>query len=137
LQTSIPAQPQVVSRQLFYNNSAWDGTAGASSSDDLAIAADKSALLPGGTATFANYSSYSRGLNGLMIDVAGLTSTSLSASDFAFKVGNDNNPGGATWTSAPAPTSISVRPGAGQGGSDRVTLIWADGAIQKQWLRRR
>ena len=26
-------------------------------------------------------------------------------------------------------------PGAGLNGSDRVTIIWADGAIQKQWLQ--
>ena len=33
------------------------------------------------------------------------------------------------------PASISVRSGAGVGGSDRVTLIWADGAIQNTWLQ--
>jgi hypothetical protein len=28
-----------------------------------------------------------------------------------------------------------VRPGAGAGGSDRVTIIWPDGAIRRQWLQ--
>jgi len=28
-----------------------------------------------------------------------------------------------------------VRSGAGSGGSDRVTILWADNAIQKQWLQ--
>ena len=55
-----------------------------------------------------------------------------SASDFIFKVGNNNTP--STWTTAPAPTSISVRAGAGVSGSDRVELIWANGAITKKWL---
>src|SRR5205085_1416976 len=32
------------------------------------------------------------------------------------------------------PVSVTVRPGAGVGGSDRLTVIWADRAIQKQWL---
>jgi endoglucanase len=31
--------------------------------------------------------------------------------------------------------TISVRPGAGEGGSDRVTLVWEDGAIIRQWLQ--
>ncbi len=123
----------VVGRQLFYNNSAFDGNnPGISSDDDSAVATDKTALLPGQTATFANYSSYSRGINGVMIDVQGLPSYTLAASDFEFRVGNTNDP--ASWTTAPAPTSISVRLGVGDQGSDRVEIVWADGAIVGKWL---
>ena len=57
----------------------------------------------------------------------------LTAADFQFKVGNDNNP--AAWTAAPAPASVTVRSGAGTNGSDRVTIIWADNAIENQWLQ--
>ena len=114
----------VVGRQVFYNHSAWDGNdAGASAADDAAIATDKQALLPGQTATFANYTSYSRGINGIMVDIDGLGGTP-TASDFVFKSGNSNDP--STWTTAPAPLSITVRPGEGAGDSDRVTIIWAD-----------
>ncbi|HEY2893018.1 MAG TPA: sialidase family protein, partial [Pirellulales bacterium] len=124
---------EVLARQTFYNNSAFDGgSASASSADDGAIATDKIALLPGGTANFTNYTSYSRGLNGIMIDVAGLPGTPTLA-DFTFRVGNSNNPD--SWTAAPAPASITVRQGAGVLGSARVTLTWPDGAIQKQWLQ--
>ena len=126
------AWSDVVSRMVFYNNSQLDNSdAGANVADDNAIATEKVALLPGGMATFSNYTSFSRGLNGLMIDVAGLTQT-LAPDDFDFRVGNDNNP--AQWTQAPQPASISVRYGAGQQGSARVTIIWPDNAIQKQWL---
>jgi hypothetical protein len=60
--------PTVKGRWVFYNNSFFDGvTPGADVLDDSAIAPDKSALLPGGVATFANYTSYRRGLNGIMI----------------------------------------------------------------------
>src|SRR5207245_2300483 len=52
--------------------------------------------------------------------------------DFTFKVGNNNTPSG--WTIAQAPISVTVLPGGGVSGSDRVELIWADNAIQKQWL---
>lgn len=123
---------QVVDRYVFYNNSKWDGNdPGASPADDGAVAPDKVPLLPGGKASFANYTSYSRGLNGIIVDIAGLGGE-LTASDFGFRIGNSDNP--ADWAVAPNPT-ITVRPGAGTDGSDRVTLIWADGAIQRQWLQ--
>jgi hypothetical protein len=125
--------PTVAGRKVFYNNSAWDGNNPlANVNDDAAIATDKTALLPGGTATFANYTSYSLGINGIMVDISALGGTP-TVNDFVFKSGNDNNP--ADWSSAPPPSSITVRTGAGVGGSDRLTIIWADHAIQGKWLQ--
>ena len=122
----------VVGRYVFYNNSAFDGDdPAANASDDGAIAPDKTALLPGGTATFANYTSHSPGINGVMVDVD-LLAGAPTAADFQFTIGNDNSPG--AWPTAPAPTSVTVRAGAGAGGSDRVTIIWPDNAIERQWL---
>lgn len=37
----------------------------------------------------------------------------------------------AVWATAPAPVSITVRPGAGVGGSDRVTIIWPNSATDE------
>ncbi len=123
----------VVGRQVFYNNSAFDGDDPAANVlDDDAIAPDKTALLPGQTAAFANYTSYSRGINGIMVDVANLAGTPTDA-DFEFKVGNRDGPAG--WSTVAAEAEITLRPGAGVGGSDRVTIIWPDHAIQKQWLQ--
>ena len=123
----------VVGRYMFYNNSAFDGNdANANAADDGAIATNKSALLPGHTATAANYTSYGRGINGIMVDISGLTGTPTAA-DFSFKVGNNGTPSG--WATAPAPTSVTVRAGAGVGGSSRVTILWADGAIAGKWLQ--
>jgi hypothetical protein len=132
----------IAGRHIFYNNSAWDGNnAAANASDDAAIASDKQALLPGQTATFANYTSYNRGINGVMIDVQNLRSTPTTA-DFVLRTGNDDYPYGADpndpaddWPSAPDPVSITVRTGAGVDGSDRITLIWDDGVILKSWLQ--
>ena len=129
--------------QVFYNNSAWDGNdAAANADDDAAIATDKMSLLPGGTAGFANYTSYGRGINGLMVDVQSLAVT-LTAADFIFMTGNSSDL--STWTAAPDPLSVTVRTGAGLAGSDRVTLIWADNnmdgqvdpneAVANQWLQ--
>ncbi len=136
-------QSQVVARHIFYNNSSFDGNdPNPNAADDFAIASDpailldplraKRALLPGETANFANYTSYSRGINGIMVDMEGLPATP-TADDFEFRTGNDNFPD--AWPLAPPPSSVTFRPGAGTGGSDRVTIIWPDNAIQKQWLR--
>jgi hypothetical protein len=129
----------VVGRKLFYNQSGtasparYDGNNVAINSlDDNAIATDKTAYIPGsGAATFANVSSYTKGINGIMIDIAGTHGT-ITAADFTFRVGNNNSPN--AWAAAPAPSAISVRAGAGTAGSDRVEITWANGAIKKQWL---
>jgi hypothetical protein len=91
------AAAAVAGRQLFYNRSAFDGNnASINVSDDAAIAIDKTAYLPGaGLAGFQNVSSYSRGLNGIMIDLAG---------------GGDH-------------TSISLSTGTVAGGRDRVAAV--------------
>ena len=52
--------------------------------------------------------------------------------DFTFKVGLNNSP--STWAAAPAPSTVSVRIGAGTGGGDRVELTWTDGSIKEEWL---
>ena len=123
----------IAGRYVFYNNCAFDGNdPSANAADDAAIATDKTPLVIGQTAAFANYTSYSRGINGVMVDISDLPGMPIAA-DFAFKVGNDANPAG--WLTAPAPTSVTVRLGAGAGGSDRVTIIWADNAIANQWLQ--
>lgn len=127
------AHADMVARYLFYNNSSLDGNnPAANAADDAAIDPALTALLPGQTATAANYSTFGQGLNGIMFDIAGL-SGAPSAGDFLFRIGNDNNP--AAWAVAPAVSSVSLRSGAGVGFTDRVTLIWADNAIQNTWLQ--
>jgi hypothetical protein len=126
----------VAGRHVFYNQSSWDGNSAAinASSDNAAIATDKAAYLPGaGVATSANTTNYSRGINGIMVDLsAGVTHTGITASDFVFKVGNNNTP--SAWAAAPAPAAISVIAGGGIGGSDRVIITWATGSITNKWL---
>ena len=118
---------------MFYNNSGFDGDDPAAGvEDDLAITPEKQALLPGDPATFENYTSYTRGINGLMVDIAGLASTP-TADDFEFRVGNDDDPAG--WTPVEAVPVVDVRQGAGVGGADRVTVVWDDNAIEETWLQ--
>ena len=127
--------PAVVGRYVFYNNSSFDGNnLAAGSADDAAIATDKTPLLPGSKATFANYTSYSRGINGIMIDVAKLpTATNPTAADFTFRTGNTSTPGG--WALLSTQPTVTIRRGAGAGGSDRIELTWPDGTIKKTWLQ--
>ncbi len=128
-----PPVPTVIGNYVFYNNSKFDGNNGSSNlTDTTAIATDKVALLPGQTASFANVTNYSNGINGVIIDVANMSGLPR-VDDFTFLVGNDNNP--ANWVAAPYPTYINSYPGRGPGGSTQITLIWADHAIQNQWLQ--
>ena len=133
----------VVARHIFYNNSKWDGHAGfeagdpaANEFDDAAIATDKTALLPGQTATFANYTGYHRGINGIIVDIRGLADPSAvrddDFSEFTFKVGNSDDL--TQWLPAPDPADVDVRDLGG--GLYRVTIVWPDNAIgNKNWLQ--
>ena len=123
----------VVGRELFYNQSEFDGgDIAANAADDGAIDTSKVALLGGNTASFANYTGHGAGINGIMIDIANLPATPVAA-DFEFRVGNDDAPSG--WPLLASAPIIDVRPGAGSGGSDRVTLIWPDETIANTWLQ--
>ncbi|NQU21078.1 MAG: proprotein convertase P-domain-containing protein, partial [Candidatus Nealsonbacteria bacterium] len=118
--------PRIVGRRLFYDGSAFDG--------DLAVATDKVALRGARAATFANYSSYSGGISGIMVDVANVPEgVTPSAADFLFHVGNDDTPG--DWTPLAVQPTVTVRAGDGSGGSDRVTLTWPAGTIRNTWLQ--
>lgn len=122
----------VVGRHVFYNGSKFDGeNTGASAADDRAIAPDKKPLLPGQTATFENYTSYSRGINGVIVDVLNPLGN-ITLSDFRFRVGNQDDV--SRWTNLATQPQLTIRPGEGEGGSDRLTLIWPDGTIRNQWL---
>ncbi|MBI3838062.1 MAG: hypothetical protein HY288_09030, partial [Planctomycetia bacterium] len=115
-------------------------------SDDNAIATDKTAYLPTGTAsTWSNATMYDKGINGIMVDLKGggshgsITLANI-LNDFTFKVGNNNSP--SLWANAPLPSAVTVRlgmTGAANGagtvsGSDRIELIWADLAISEKWI---
>ncbi len=139
----------VLGNYPFYNQSVFDGEdATPNADDDKAVpfnpvelsftggnpAWGKRPLLPGETATAANYTNFTRGLNGVMVDIGGIPNlAAISESDFEFRVGNDSNP--ATWALAPNPIDVTARQGRGKNGSDRVTIRFADDAIKNEWLQ--
>ena len=91
----------------------------------------KRPLLPGGSATAENYTNDSRGVGGLLVDVAGLPAGATpSASDVILHVGN-----GTTWAPLAAAPTVTLRRGDGAGGSDRVAIALPDYAARNAWLR--
>jgi hypothetical protein len=93
---------------------------------------NKHALLPGETATFANYTSYAKGIDGIAVDVEGFEGL-VTPDDFTLKVGNSSDPN--TWQSAPPPDEVRQYPGLGVNGSVRLELKWFDPVIQNEWLQ--
>jgi hypothetical protein len=144
---NLASTTSVVARNIFYNKSGFDGgLVTVTAADDTAIASDKVAYIAGsGAATFANVTSYDKGINGIMIDVQGGTRGTYTSSDFIFKVGNNNFPGstnGSAWsTTGLTPLTVTTRAGAGGVGRDRVEITWDNvtagtgfSTIKKEWL---
>ena len=95
-------------------------------------------FLPGTSTSRANFTSYTRGLNRVVVELANFTEATLSASDFEFRVGNTDDP--SSWTvldgssTIPLPTIVNgVRDSVT--GVQRFTLAWPDFVIKNQWLQ--
>ncbi|MFN7875150.1 MAG: S8 family serine peptidase [Pirellula sp.] len=88
------------------------------------------------TLSLANMINTTRGINLVSFEVQDLAGT-VTAADFVFQMSpqgafteSANPPTG--WAAAPAPTSLVVTP---SGINNRVTIAWADRAIENRWLR--
>ncbi|MEX0937630.1 MAG: hypothetical protein WDZ59_07195 [Pirellulales bacterium] len=119
---------EIDGRYVYYRNSAFHPTP---LDVEGAIATDKVPLLPGGTATVDHYTSYVRGINGIVVDVADLPGSPTLA-DFVFKTGNTNSP--ETWTAAPPAEELAIVTGGGRNATDRIIIAWPDGSITNSWL---
>ncbi len=125
---------EIVGRYLFYNQSKFDGnTTGGGVQDDNAIASDKTALQFSGStnAPVSAFSSYSLGINGIMVDIKNAAGT-LTANDFTFKMGTSGTVN--NWTTAPTPT-VTSRQSPVDPNATRYELIWANNAIKNTWLQ--
>jgi ELWxxDGT repeat protein len=127
----LDLHPRIVGRHVFYSEppAAPGGPPAGAPADSLV--ADKTALLPGGTASFANVTSNDRGITGILIDAFGLPpGFAPAAADVSLDVLTNGQ-----WSPAPAPPSITLRPSAGAGGSDRLALTLPDNSARNTWLR--
>lgn len=133
---SLDALVNIPNRRLFYNSSGFETFGDV----DAALDGGKSLLRAVSTSqstSFANVSGYTRGINGIVFDIAGLASNTLVASDFIFRIAPNGASGvvtPSTWALAPTPTSIDVLPGNSTTPA-RVRIEWPDNAIQNTWLQ--
>ncbi|MFO0014801.1 MAG: Ig-like domain-containing protein, partial [Planctomycetota bacterium] len=127
----------VLNSKVYYKGSSFAGT-----SVDAALDTSKVIAKSGATAqalTFANLINTTRGINGLVFDVGGLTAASLTASDFVFRMSptgafNEATNPPSSWAAAPAPSLVNVTAGTATTAA-RVRLEWADNAIADRWLQ--
>ncbi len=122
----------VANRRVFYNRSTSTVFGNGSGNPTNSIDSTKTALLPGQTTSFANYTNYSRGLNGIVVDIVDLAGTPTAA-DFSFAVWNGIRSAG--FLTTPATPTITVIPNGGGANTARVKIEFADNAIRNTWLR--
>jgi uncharacterized delta-60 repeat protein len=120
-------------RSVFYNDSAFDGSDPAPTPADLAaVAPDMAALRPGQVGSFSNVTSYTKGINGVIVEFAGIPPAELLAGDFMFRTG-EGGPS-AAWADGPMPSGIALLPGPTAADTVRYAFTWPDGAIRNRWL---
>lgn len=126
----------VTERKVFYKDSGFQSNGGVVAAIDgsKVLLTPTSSPLP---TTFANVSNYSRGINGVTVDVLGLAKSNLTTGDVLLRV-IDGAESSATppssWREAPTPSSISVTPGTATTAA-RIRFEWPDGVIQNSWLQ--
>lgn len=135
----VDANVAVTNSKVYYKGSAF-----ANSGNDIPSALDTSKVLavPGAVSQklgFSNVITATRGINGLVFDVAGLVASSLTSADFLIRMSptgsfNEVSIPPASWTSASTPSLISVTPATSTVAA-RVRLEWLDSAIANRWLQ--
>ena len=120
----------VANRGVFYN-----GATGVSASTSLAT--DKTALLPTQSSTYANYTNYIRGLNGIAIDIANLPTSTTNAEmleSLQFTSWDGISAAGFVPLSSAAVPSVAISSG-GVGGASQVRITFPDNTVQNTWLK--
>jgi hypothetical protein len=128
----------VVKRAVYYRGSNFQASSGVDGATDtskiLAVANSQNQVL-----SFQNLINTTRGINGLIFDIAGIIGSNLTTSDFAFRMSpsgayNEGTNPPSSWNSAPAPSAFVLTPGTASTPA-RVGLEWADNAIANRWLQ--
>jgi hypothetical protein len=135
---NITANTFAAGRSVFYNNATGANLSSAGAANN-AIDTSKSVLrTPGATSTFANYTNYSRGLNGLIVDIAGLPTTVTDAqmlTSLQFANWDAISASGFAALPGTAIPTVTILSNSGVGGSARVKITFPDNTLQNTWLR--
>lgn len=122
---------------VYYKGSAFAGF-GVPSASDPTIAIAKSGASPVAL-RFSNMTSTSLGINGVVLDIARMPGTALTAADFVFRMSPTglfdtatNPPRG--WETAPNPSGIFVTPATATTPA-KVRVEWNNGQIANRWLQ--
>jgi hypothetical protein len=132
----------IAGRQIFYNQSYYDGNkvaidaaaiAGANNDDADAIDTSKTALLPGaGAATFANYTGYNKGINGLVYDIKDVPAgKTITAADFEFV--NQGKAGTASTVVTTA--TVVTQANTPATGTTRCVITFPNATLTNCWLK--
>jgi subtilisin-like proprotein convertase family protein len=137
VQFTIDAIVAVVNSRVYYKGSVFANTSVDAALDTSKVLAKSNASTQ--TLTFANLINTTRGINGLVFDIAGSTGIGVTAADFAFRMSpvnsfNESTNPPSSWTPAPAPTLVHVTPGTANSPT-RIRLEWANNAIANRWLQ--
>jgi methionine-rich copper-binding protein CopC len=129
----------IVDQSIYYRGSSFSqGGSNIAAALDTSKSIAKAGLVSQ-TLSYANLINTTRGINGMVLDVAGLASTNLTAADFVFRMSptglfNEAANPPSSWATAPAPTGILVTPGTSSTPA-RVRIEWDDNAIANRWLQ--
>jgi Glycosyl hydrolase catalytic core/Cadherin domain/Ricin-type beta-trefoil lectin domain-like/F5/8 type C domain len=130
------ADASVTNRRVFYNRTTSTDFGNGTGNPINAIDSTKAALLPGEAATSANYTNYSRGLNGIVVDITSPTNLSaISPANFQFASWSSFQDSVPNFLTISPAVTISTFAGGGLNGSNRVKIEFANNAIQNAWLR--
>ena len=98
------------------------------------IAMDSAPTFPGEGLDSSAVSNYSRGINGIVVDIAAdvlpADGADVNVGDFRFRVANLDDPG--SWSIAPSPPSITVT---SSGVVDQIRITWPDDSIRYERLQ--
>ena len=135
---NMTANTFAAGRSVFYNNATGENLSSAGAANN-AIDPSKTVLrTPGAISTFANYTNYSRGLNGLIVDIAGLPTTVTNANMLAsllFAHWNAISAGGFAALPVAAVPTVTILSNSGVGGSARIKITFPNNTLQNTWLR--
>ncbi|MEO1528788.1 MAG: proprotein convertase P-domain-containing protein [Planctomycetota bacterium] len=131
-----PLPMAVIERRAIFHANAPGSQIDDSGNAESAIDTSKVALLPGESSSFANYSNYASGLNGIIVDITDLPATTTAPDlqnlvEFATWDGID----AAGFADAGITPSIELFPGEGANGSTRVKITIGNGDVTNTWLR--
>jgi hypothetical protein len=133
----IDAQVVVTEQYIFYKDSAFHNLFGINAALDSSRDFQTPSAAVQELLDFSNITNYTRGLNGLAFDIAGLVSTTLTTSDFIFRVapfGVSGVSDPSSWTTT-SPTVIHVTPGNATNPA-RVRLEWSnETAVKDTWMQ--